>query len=299
MTQDRLLDPTRPGACNMLKGAIVYSNFVTTVSPTYMGEIRGSGGHGLQHVINRHGGKTGGVINGVDYNVWNPEVDRHIPYKFTKDSLNEKYKNKQALRERLWLRDAFMPIVAVISRLDGQKGVALIKHAIYYSLARGCQFVLLGTPSNAGIGHEFWQLKCQLNNNPDCHLELGYDEGLAHLIYAGADIIVVPSTFEPCGLTQLIAMKYGTVPVVRRTGGLADTVFDADYAPKPYHQRNGYVFNDPNPEGLESALGRAVTLWYASPNCFREVMVNGMSCDFSWNRSTSDYMNIYNHIRRR
>jgi len=112
-------------------------------------------------------------------------------------------------------------------------------------------------------------------------------------------MILVPSEYEPCGLTQIIGLKYGTVPIVRNTGGLADTVFDADYAPRPYHERNGYVFNDYNWAGLESALRRAIGLWNHFPNYFRELMVNGMRYDYSWNRPGQDYLNIYNHIKAR
>jgi starch synthase len=175
----------------------------------------------------------------VDYDVWNPEIDHHIPHRFTIETLDGKYENKKTLRDRFWLRQEFKPIVCYVGRLDYQKGVNLIEHAIHYSLSHGCQFVLLGAASGGRIGHHFSNLKRHYNDNPDCHLELGFNEELSHLIYAGADIIIVPSLFEPCGLTQLIGLKYGTVPIVRRTGGLADPVFDANYADKPHHERNG------------------------------------------------------------
>ena len=128
-------------------------------------------------------------------------------------------------------------------------------------------------------------------------MEIAYNEELAHLIYAGADMILIPSAFEPCGLTQMIAMKYGTVPIVRNTGGLADTVFDADYGAKPYHERNGYVFNQFDNQGLESALNRAIGLWNYYPQYFRELMVNGMRYDYSWNHPGEHYSNIYNYIK--
>ncbi len=297
-TQDRLLDDYNHSGINLMKGGIVYSNFVTTVSPRYSEEIKFSDlGCGLQHTLWVHGMKFGGVLNGIDYQVWNPEIDPFIAHRYSIDTLEDKFKNKEALRNRLLLRQEFKPIVAVVSRLDRQKGVELIRHAIFYCLANGCQFVLLGSSPDNRINDEFWGLKRQLNDNQDCHLEISYNEELAHLIYAGADMILIPSAFEPCGLTQMIAMKYGTVPVVRNTGGLADTVFDADYAQKPYHERNGYVFNDFNREGLESALSRAVGLWYLYPQYFRELMVNGMRYDFSWNHPGKHYLNIYNYIR--
>lgn len=298
MTQDRLQDNSNHSAINFMKGGIVYSNFVTTVSPRYAEEIKNSDlGFGLQHTLHVHSIKFGGVLNGIDYNVWNPEIDPYISCRYSIDTIDDKYKNKEALRNRLWLRHDFKPIVSVIGRLDHQKGVDLIRHGIFYSLANGCQFVLLGSSPDPATNNDFLGLKHYLNDNPDCHLEISYNEELAHLIYAGADMILIPSVFEPCGLTQMIAMKYGTVPIVRNTGGLADTVFDADCAQKPYHERNGYVFNDFDNQGLESALKRAIGLWYIYPKYFRELMINGMRYDYSWNHPADHYLNIYNYIK--
>ncbi len=297
---NRLQDNFNPFAINLMKGGIVYSNFVTTVSPRYADEIKySSQNNGLGHTLYIHENKFGGVLNGVDYDVWNPETDVHIPYNYGAGNIHVKYGNKEALRHRLLLRQDYKPLVAYIGRLDSQKGVELIRHAIFYSLGHGCQFVLLGSSPDHEINSHFLHLKHHLNDNPDCHLEIGYSEELAHLIYAGADMIVVPSLFEPCGLTQLIAMKYGTVPVVRETGGLADTVFDADFADKPYHARNGYVFQTFDRPGLESALHRAIGMWYSYPEHFRELMTNGMHYDYSWNHPGGHYLNIYDHIREK
>jgi starch synthase len=297
---DRLRDNFNPFALNLMKGGIVYSNFVTTVSPSYAAEIKYTDqGFGLGHTLHIHEGKFGGVLNGVDYDVWNPEIDAHIPFRYGPDAVDRKYANKDALRHRLLLREGFKPIIAYIGRLDHQKGVHLIRHAIFYSLDHGCQFVLLGSSPDHEINSYFWHLKQHLNDNPDCHLELGYNEELAHLVYAGADMIIVPSLFEPCGLTQLIAMKYGTVPIVRETGGLKDTVFDADYAHKPYHERNGYVFRDFDYAGIESAMNRAIGMWYSHPQYFRELMLNGMRYDYSWNHPGGHYVNIYEYIREK
>jgi starch synthase len=298
MRQDRLQDDSRPSAVNLMKGGIVYSNFITTVSPSYAQEIRHTRlGMGLQRTLGAHQQKFGGVLNGLDYNCWNPEVDPCIARRYSTATLPDKYGNKTALRERLWLRHDFKPLVAFVGRLDPQKGVDLIFHTVPYCLEQGCQFVLLGTSLQGHINTAFWNLKRRFNDHPDCHLEIGYNEELAHLVYAGADMILVPSAYEPCGLTQLIGLKYGTLPVVRNTGGLADTVFDADYAHKPYHARNGYVFNDCNWPGLESALRRAIGLWYNYPQYFRELMCNAMRYDYSWNWPGTHYVNIYQHIK--
>jgi len=296
--QDRLQDNFNRGAINLMKGGIVYSNFVTTVSRRYAHEImHAAQNYGLGHTLHVHGGKFGGILNGLDYDVWNPETDPHIPCRYGIETLDAKYENKAALRQRFWLRDALKPIVCYVGRLDHQKGLPLITHAIHYCLSHGCQFVLLGTSPDGRIAQHFAGLKHHYNDHPDCHLELGFDEELSRLIYAGSDLIIVPSLFEPCGLTQMIGLKYGTVPVVRATGGLADTVFDADYADKPYRERNGYTFNDFNHAGIESALHRAIGLWYSYPGYFRELMVNGMRCDYSWNHSGQHYLNVYDYIR--
>ncbi len=294
----RMRDDFNVGALNLMKGAILYSNFITTVSRQHAWEARHTDqGFGLGHALHVHEGKFGGILNGVDYDVWNPQVDRRIPHQYAIDSVDRKYANKEALRERFLLRKDYKPIVAYVGRLDAQKGVDLIRDALFYCLANGAQFVLLGPSSENGINGYFWKLKHDLNDSPDCHLELGFSEELAHLIYAGADMLVVPSLFEPCGLTPMIAMKYGTVPIVRGIGGLLDTVFDRDCSSKPSWQRNGYVFYQPDRTGIESALWRAIRLWYDYPREFRELMLNGMRCDYSWNGPGADYLSIYEHIR--
>jgi starch synthase len=298
-TPERLLDHTFPDAINLMKGGIVYAHFVTTVSPRYAGEIKHSSvGQGLQQTLKVHGAKFGGVLNGLDYGVWNPETDPHIAYRYSAAKLADKSRNKEALRTRLRLRHAPKPIVAVVSRLDRQKGSELIQHAIHYSLARGCQFVLLGSALEPPLQNRFWGLKQQMNDNPDCHLDISYDEDLAHKIFAGADMLVVPSVYEPCGLTQMIAMRYGDVPIVRSTGGLADTVSDANYAEDDFFERNGYVFDDYTTSGLESAMRRAIGLWYKHPQYFRQLRLNAMRRDYSWSHPGRQYLDIYNYIRQ-
>lgn len=296
--EERMQDGFNRGALNLTKGAINYANFVTTVSPTHAWEARFTDqGYGLGDVLYRHQAKFGGVLNGLDYEMWNPETDELIPRHYSVDDLDSKYENKEALRRRLMLREAFKPILAYVGRLDTQKGVHLIRHALYYALEHGAQFVLLGSGPEAGINEDFSRLKHELNDNPDCHLEIGFDEELAHLIYAGSDMVVVPSLYEPCGLTQMIALRYGTVPVVRAVGGLADTVFDRDYAIRPVEERNGYVFHQSDYAGLESALQRAFGLWYSFPDQFRLLVQNGMRWDYSWNHPGQHYVEIYDYIR--
>jgi len=294
---DRLRDNFNQNAINLMKGGIVYSNFVTTVSRHHAYEaLHTDQGHGLGPTLHTHQSKFGGVLNGVDYDVWNPEIDPLIAHRYGIDTIDEKYHNKGALRDRLWLAQDYKPIIAYVGRLDHQKGVNLIHHGIFYALRQNAQFILLGSSPDASVNRHFWQLKHHLNDNPHCHLEVGYNEELAHLIYAGADMIVMPSLFEPCGLTQMMALKYGTVPIVRAVGGLVDTVFDKDYSELPFHERNGYVFYQPDHAGLESAMHRAIGLWYGFPEDFRQLMINGMHYDYSWNYPGQDYLNIYNHI---
>ncbi len=295
--RDRLGDDFNPHAISLMKGGIVYSNFVTTVSPKHAWEARYSDqGKGLGHTLSVYGGKFGGILNGVDYDVWNPEIDRFLPHHYDVWHLDGKYANKDALRERLMLRKNYSPLIAYVGRLDHQKGLHLVRHALFYALQRGAQFVLLGSSPDRAVNDEFWHLKNHLNENPDVHIEIGFNEQLAHLIYVGADMIVVPSIFEPCGLAQLISLRYGTVPIVRAVGGLADTVFDRDYADMPYEYRNGYVFDNTDFPAIESAMDRAIGLWYEYPKEFRRLLSNGMAYDYSWNHPAEHYLAIYNHI---
>ena len=298
---ERLRDNHHEGAVNLMKGGIVYANYVNTVSPHHAWEARFSEvGCGLQATLDIHHHKFGGILNGIDNDIWNPSVDSYLPYHYEPETFADKQLNKKELRERLLLRQEDKPLVCYIGRLDDQKGVHLVHHAIYHTLARGGQFVLLGSPTESAIGSWFWHEKQHLNNNPDVHLELGFNEELAHLIYAGADIIVVPSNYEPCGLTQMIRLKYGTVPVVRGVGGLVNTVFDWDYDQVHLpEERNGFVFFETDNCALESALGRALDLWFKEPELFRQLALQGMAYDYSWKDPGEKYMSVYEHIRHK
>ncbi len=298
---NQMRDNINPNVLNLMKSGIVYSNYITTVSPQHAWEARfTSEGYGLGHTLHLNQHKFVGVLNGVDYDIWNPEIDPFIPNHYGMRNLPDKYGNKEALRNRFWLQQSYKPLIVYVGRLDSQKGVHLIRHAIFYSLWNNAQFILLGSSPEASINNDFWQLKHYLNDSPDCHLEIGYNEELSHLIYAGADMIIVPSNFEPCGLTQMIGLKYGTVPVVRAVGGLVDTVFDKDnHHSKPIHERNGFVFQHSDHPGVESALYRGIRLWYDYPSHFRELMYNGMRYDYSWNHPAESYLGIYDYIRHK
>ncbi|MEA5511535.1 glycogen synthase GlgA [Crocosphaera sp. UHCC 0190] len=299
LNYDRLQDNFNGSAINLMKGGIVYANYVNTVSPHHGWEARfGNEGYGLGHTLEIHQQKFGGILNGLDYTIWSSEVDTYIPTQYGVEDFELKAQNKKALRERLLLRDEDKPLIAYIGRLDDQKGVHLVHHAMYYAMARNAQFVLLGSATAPDINKWFWHEKHHLNNNPDVHLELSFNEELSHLIYAGADMIVVPSNYEPCGLTQMIALKYGTVPIVRGVGGLINTVFDRDY--DEFHlpeERNGYVFFQTDSSALESAMHRALELWYTDREGFYRLAQQGMRYDYSWNNPGEKYLNIYDFIK--
>ncbi|MCD8138330.1 MAG: glycogen synthase GlgA [Planctomycetaceae bacterium] len=296
---DRMQDDTHKNCINMMKSGIVYSNFVTTVSPTYAGELKSAaGGRGLQTTIAKNSAKVGGVLNGIDYESWNPATDVKLAARYSAgDDFFEKYRNKAALREWLGLWDAWRPIIGVVTRLTHQKGLDLIKHAIYAAQGMQAQFVLLGSAPDPKVNNDFLAIQHQLRDNHDVSLYIGYHEDLSHIIYAGADMFLVPSLYEPCGLTQMISLRYGTVPIVRETGGLVDTVFDLDNSGLGLNEVNGFTFRDPTPASLDYGLGRAVQLWYDNPEAFNRLARNGMRYDYSWRHPTEHYENIYNYVK--
>lgn len=293
MVPERLLDAHRPAA-NLLKGGILEADVVNTVSPHYAWEVcHTEQGMGLQAVLGSIAHKFGGILNGLDVAVWNPASDPLIPVNYDHQRLALKGHNRSALRQRLGLREREAPILAIVSRLDRQKGVDLIAHGIEYAHAQGAQVVLLGAALEPELARRFERLRARFAKDPDVHLELGYDERLAHLIYAGADLLLIPSLYEPCGLTQLIAMRYGTIPVARRVGGLADTLFDANDSDRPFEERNAYLFDDPTPSALDQTLERVLNLWREHPEYVWQLRVNGMRADYSWQRAAEDYLDLY------
>ncbi|MDR0361865.1 MAG: glycogen synthase [Planctomycetota bacterium] len=299
LRMDRMQDDARHNCINMMKAGIVYSNFVTTVSPTYAGELKTVvGGRGLQNTIAKNAAKVGGVLNGLDYEAWNPQTDQKIAARYSiGDDFFEKYKNKTALREWLGLWDAWKPIVSVVTRLTHQKGLDLIKRAIFATIEEQGQYVLLGSAPDPKVNADFLRLQHELKDNHDVNLYIGYHEDLSRLIYAGSDIFLVPSLYEPCGLTQMIALRYGAVPVVRETGGLVDTVFDLENSGKGLNNANGFSFRDATPESLDYGLKRAIRLWYDNPPAFNRLARNGMRYNYSWKNPAKDYENIYNYIK--
>ena len=307
---EKLQDPLNPTFINLMKGGIVYSDYVTTVSPSYAKEVlTPAGGKGLDPVLNLYLSKFKGVLNGVDYSYWNPEIDRYLPAhfsaretplnKYDHNTLDRKGFLKMTLRQRLSLSELYRPIVGCITRLVPQKGIELIKHAINYTLENGGQFVLLGSSPFPEITKEFLELRNAHDSDPNIAMILHHEEETAHLIFAACDMFIVPSIFEPCGLTQLIALRYGTIPIVRRTGGLGDTVFDVDNSGKPFTETNGYTFDLPTLAAFESALERAFKCWHDDPDRWRHLMLNGMHFDYSWNKPSDVYLQIYQQLTGR
>lgn len=235
--KDRLQDEHRSGLLNILKGAIVYSDMCTTVSPTYAEEIKTvEGGFGLDGLLRFYSHKVTGILNGIDTSYWNPEVDPLIPRNYSPHNKPTFFKNKalckEYLRDRVGILQENKPLIGVVSRLVPQKGIDLIIHAIKRTTEQGGQFVLMGSSPDPLITRRFEELKDEHQGDRSVHFELQHSEDLAHQIFAGCDAFLIPSIFEPCGLTQQISLKYATIPIARRTGGLKDTVFDIETSSK-------------------------------------------------------------------
>lgn len=285
-TVSKMGDNLVSGTSNLLKGGIVFSDFITTVSPSYAREVIATDkGCGLEKTLEECEQKFCGVLNGLDTAYWDPKNDPHIPR-------GGKVPCKKTLRERLGLCHDHKPLVGCVTRLVPQKGVHLIRHALFQTLERGGQFVLLGATTIPEIDADFKNLAKKFEEHPDIRIVLAQEEALAHLIFAASDLFVVPSLFEPCGLTQMIALRYGSIPVVRRTGGLADTVFDVDES----KSGNGYTFEEPTEEEIEGALGRAIDCWFQDPEKWQKIVARGQEADYSWTPSAKQYVAIYDKV---
>eukprot|EP00268_Persea_americana_P031536 TRINITY_DN3074_c0_g1_i1.p1 TRINITY_DN3074_c0_g1~~TRINITY_DN3074_c0_g1_i1.p1 ORF type:complete len:1376 (-),score=335.20 TRINITY_DN3074_c0_g1_i1:219-4346(-) len=279
--------------------AMAYTDKSTTVSPNYAREVAHN------PIVSPHLHKFHGILNGIDPDIWDPYNDKFIPMSYTSDNVVEgKRVAKEALQKRLGLSTSERPLIGIITRLTHQKGIHLIKHAIWKTLERNGQVVLLGSAPDPRVQNEFVDLANNLHSshNDRARLCLTYDEPLSHLIYAGADFILVPSIFEPCGLTQLTAMRYGSIPVVRKTGGLYDTVFDVDHdkqrAEAQGLEPNGFSFDGTDTSGVDYALNRAISAWYDGRDWFNSLCKRVMEQDWSWNRPALDYMELYYSARK-
>jgi len=278
---------------SFMKAALVHSNRITTVSPTYAREIRTAEfGYGLEGVLRDRGTDLSGILNGVDYSVWNP-ADPDIACAFRADDLAGKHACKLALQVELGLSKAATgPLFVVVSRLFVQKGMDLLLAALPELLGEGAQLAVLGTGDD-DLETGFRQAAAA---NPEhVAVYVGYDEAMAHRFIAGGDVLLVPSRFEPCGLTQLYALRYGTLPLVRRVGGLADTVIDATAENLAADRATGFVFADAVSQAIGKRIRDACAL-YRDQRTWQQVQRRAMGQDFSWDDSAAHYESLYRSL---
>ena len=282
------------GQIGFLKAGLRLSDRITTVSPTYAREIRTpEGGMGLHGLLGTRAADVVGIINGIDEEVWNPAADPHLTAPFDRDHLDARAANKKALQGRLGLRpDPDALLFGVVSRLSEQKGLDLVLASLPVLLEDGAQLALLGT-GDRRLEESFQAASAAYPGQIGCFL--GYDEALAHLIQGGSDALLVPSRFEPCGLTQLCAMRYGSVPVVSRVGGLADTVIDANDMALANGVATGLQFTPVTLPAAADAVIRAKNLW-RDRDGWRRIQRNGMGADVGWTRPARQYASLYRSI---
>ena len=277
------------GNANFMKGAITTSDAVTTVSPSYSWNIQTpDGGFGLDGVIVAHKNKLHGIINGIDYEIWNPMTDKLLPQNFCASDISGKAECRKVLLEKCGIKDDGRPLIVFIGRLTEQKGIDIMIDALEKFLPDDIFAVIVGS------GNELYNRKLTefSENHPKfVNSIICFSEEMAHLAYAGGDILVMPSLFEPCGLSQLIAFAYGTVPVARATGGLADTVIDADSSP----DGTGFLFTDYSIDEFVKALNRSLKA-KKDPKRWNNIIKNAMKQDFSWDSSAKAYAELYQNI---
>lgn len=279
------------GDANMLKGGIVYANKVTTVSSTYAEEIKTPFyGERLEGLMKARSNSLLGIVNGIDYSDFSPENDKHIVQKYTvKNFKEEKVKNKIALQEELGLnQDAEKMMIGVVSRLTDQKGFDLVAHVFDELCQDDIQFVILGTGEEQYenlFRHYAWKYPEKVSAN------IYYSDAMSHKIYAACDAFLMPSLFEPCGLSQLMSLKYGTLPIVRETGGLKDTVDNYDG-----NKGTGFSFPNYNAHEMLDTLRRAESVYYDDKNSWNDIVERAMKADFSWISSARKYEEMYNNI---
>lgn len=280
------------GDVNLLKGALMTCDAITAVSPTYAQELRHAFfAHGMESVMQLNAGKLHGVLNGIDMVRYDPSKDTGLTANYSAANMAGKAKNKEKLQQEMHLTvDPDIPVIGIVSRLVSHKGLDLICRVFDQIMDLNCQFVVLGS-GDANYEQFFEEKLAQYKGRMG--LYRGYNESLAMTIYAGADLLLMPSKSEPCGLAQMIAMRYGTVPIVRETGGLKDTVH-------PYESwcgaGNGFTFADYNSGDMLYVIRQAVDLYYNNPTAFAKLRKAGMTEDFSWKRSAETYNAIYRSI---
>ena len=280
------------GKINLLKGGLLDADVLNTVSPSYAREIQTpEQGCGLEGVLAGRAADLFGVVNGVDYQLWSPARDALLPARFSAENLHGKAQCRTALLEHFKLpTDRKGPVIGIVSRLVEQKGFDLVLQVLEQLGRRNFQIVVLGTGAE-----KFTQPFLRMREIfPDQFgVALAYDNRLAHLIYAGSDLFLMPSKFEPCGLSQLYALACGTLPVVRKTGGLSDTVVDATPDSIRAGKATGFVFEDYTDKALWSALNRALSMYLEQPEIWRKTQRTAMRQDWSWARSAKEYTNLY------
>jgi starch synthase len=282
------------GMLSFIKGGLVYADYITTVSPTYALEIQTAEfGYGLEGLLEHRKEFLGGIINGIDLDQWDAEKDPYIAQTYSLSTLNKKQLNKVALQTKFSLPvKGDIPLFGLIGRLVAQKGIDMILECLPEMMTMDIQFVLLGSGDK-----EFEkQLKDLALLYPDkIAVQIGYDEALAHLIEAGADVFLMPSRFEPCGLNQMYSQRYGTIPIVRKTGGLADTVTDSLPTTLANKTASGIVFSEASASALLEAIKRTLIL-YSMPDTWKKMQTNAMNKNFSWQRSAQEYLELYEKI---
>jgi len=282
----------KDGKLNLTKGAIHFSDFVTTVSETYANEIISDDeiGFGFGELLDEKGEQFEGILNGADYSVWSPETDKLIPHRYSADDLSGKEEDKKALVMRLGLEyKQNVPLIGVISKINATKGMDLFLEALDDILKLNVQVVVLGDGDRALVE----KLMAYTETHPDKFImNVTFDDNMSHLIEAGADIFLSPSKYEPCGLNQIYSLKYGTVPVVSAVGGLYDTVEDLD---EETNEGTGFLLDELSAKALVKALKRALKL-YKKKEKWTELQKRIMQEDFSWEYSAKRYLDIYNQV---
>jgi len=284
---------TWKGNVNLMRAAIGAASKINTVSRTYAEEIMTSRfAHGLEAALCDRRADVSGIVNGADYGIWDPATDDHLASSFSRDAMDGKAACKEALQGRTGLTVCDAPLIGMVTRLVHDKGIDFVADSIDWMMDQVLQIVILGK------GDPHWEqaLTAAAARHPGrIHIAVGYDESLAHQIYAGADFYLMPSHTEPCGLSQLYAMKYGTVPIVHRTGGLADTVEDATTVNLAAGNGAGIVYNHDTRPGFQNGVMRALNL-YQNKQAFAQVRQAGMAADFSWDVSAQAYIELYRSV---